>query len=92
MIDYQTLTFDYARCSEQTPDAQASVRPVVVVGAGPVGLATAIDLARQGVQVVLVDDDCTLSTGSRAIPASSRAARAMPASRGSRRRSTRPSV
>jgi len=67
MIDYQTLTFDYARCSEQTPDAQASVRPVVVVGAGPVGLATAIDLARQGVQVVLVDDDCTLSTGSRAI-------------------------
>jgi len=67
MIDYQTLTFDYARCSEQTPDAPASVRPVVVVGAGPVGLATAIDLARQGVQVVLVDDDCTLSTGSRAI-------------------------
>ncbi|HKR38750.1 MAG TPA: FAD-dependent oxidoreductase, partial [Paraburkholderia sp.] len=67
MIDYQTLTFDYARCSEQTPDAAACVRPVVVVGAGPVGLATAIDLARQGVQVVLVDDDCTLSTGSRAI-------------------------
>ncbi|MEM5316733.1 FAD-dependent oxidoreductase [Paraburkholderia sp. JHI869] len=67
MIDYQTLTFDYARCSEQTPDAAACVRPVVVVGAGPVGLATAIDLARQGVHVVLVDDDCTLSTGSRAI-------------------------
>jgi 3-(3-hydroxy-phenyl)propionate hydroxylase len=67
MIDYQSLTFDYARCSEQAPDAPASVRPVVVVGAGPVGLATAIDLAQQGVQVVLVDDDCTLSTGSRAI-------------------------
>ncbi|MEX3977617.1 FAD-dependent oxidoreductase [Paraburkholderia sp. EG287A] len=67
MIDYQTLTFDYARCSEQTPDAAACVRPVVVVGAGPVGLATAIDVARQGVPVVLVDDDCTLSTGSRAI-------------------------
>ena len=67
MINYQTLTFDYVRCSEQAPDASASVRPVVVVGAGPVGLATAIDLARQGVQVVLVDDDCTLSTGSRAI-------------------------
>ena len=67
MIDYQTLTFDYARSSDQAPDAPASVRPVVVVGAGPVGLATAIDLARQGVPVVLVDDDCTLSTGSRAI-------------------------
>ncbi|MES2069330.1 MAG: FAD-dependent oxidoreductase, partial [Pseudomonadota bacterium] len=36
-------------------------------GAGPVGLATAIDLAQQGIDVVLVDDDCTLSSGSRAI-------------------------
>jgi len=67
MIDYQTLTFEYARCSEQSPDAAACVHPVVVVGAGPVGLATAIDLAQHGLPVVLVDDDCTLSTGSRAI-------------------------
>lgn len=67
MIDYQTLTFEYTRCSEQHPDAAAGVRPVVVVGAGPVGLATAIDLAQHGLPVVLVDDDCTLSTGSRAI-------------------------
>ncbi|MBB3260226.1 3-(3-hydroxy-phenyl)propionate hydroxylase [Paraburkholderia bannensis] len=66
MIDYQSLTFDYARCHEQG-DGVKTVRPVVVVGAGPVGLATAIDLAQQGVHVVLVDDDCTLSTGSRAI-------------------------
>ncbi|MFX1674345.1 FAD-dependent oxidoreductase [Paraburkholderia sp. A2WS-5] len=67
MIDYQTLTFEYTRCSEQRPDAAACVHPVVVVGAGPVGLAAAIDLAQHGVPVVLVDDDCTLSTGSRAI-------------------------
>ncbi|QBR00366.1 FAD-dependent oxidoreductase [Paraburkholderia pallida] len=67
MIDYQTLTFEYTRCSEQSPDAAACVHPVVVVGAGPVGLATAIDLAQHGLPVVLVDDDCTLSTGSRAI-------------------------
>ena len=40
---------------------------VLVVGAGPVGLATAIDLAQQGVQVVLLDDDDVLSSGSRAI-------------------------
>jgi 3-(3-hydroxy-phenyl)propionate hydroxylase len=66
MIDYQSLTFDYARCHEQG-DGEKNVRPVVVVGAGPVGLATAIDLAQQGIKVVLVDDDCTLSTGSRAI-------------------------
>jgi 3-(3-hydroxy-phenyl)propionate hydroxylase len=40
---------------------------VIVVGAGPVGLAAAIDLAQRGVPVVLLDDDDTLSTGSRAI-------------------------
>jgi 3-(3-hydroxy-phenyl)propionate hydroxylase len=43
------------------------VHPVVVVGAGPVGLATAIDLAQRGIDVVLVDDDDSLSSGSRAI-------------------------
>ena len=31
--------------------------PVVVVGAGPVGLTLAIDLAQRGVPVVLLDDD-----------------------------------
>ncbi|KAA6129314.1 FAD-dependent monooxygenase [Cupriavidus cauae] len=48
-------------------DVQAPLRPVVVIGAGPVGLATAIDLAQQQVPVVLLDDDCTLASGSRAI-------------------------
>ncbi len=41
--------------------------PVVVVGAGPVGLVTAIDLARHGTPVLLLDDDDRLATGSRAI-------------------------
>jgi 3-(3-hydroxy-phenyl)propionate hydroxylase len=67
MTDYQTLTFDYTRSSDQNGNARANVHPVVVIGAGPVGLAAAIDLAKHGVNVVLVDDDCTLSTGSRAI-------------------------
>ncbi|WP_174442446.1 FAD-dependent oxidoreductase [Paraburkholderia acidipaludis] len=70
MIDYQALTFEYERCDEQGAGAEGAdkrLHPVAVVGAGPVGLATAIDLAQQGVSVVLVDDDCTLSTGSRAI-------------------------
>ncbi len=66
-IDYQRLTFAYQPCAEQQPGHAGSAHPVIVVGAGPVGLATAIDLAQQGVPVVLVDDDCTLSTGSRAI-------------------------
>ncbi len=41
--------------------------PAVVVGAGLVGLTLALDLAQQGVPVVVVDEDDTVSTGSRAI-------------------------
>ncbi|CAJ0741423.1 FAD-dependent oxidoreductase [Ralstonia mannitolilytica] len=65
--DFQNRVFTYAPCAEQQPGCTAEARPVVIVGAGPVGLATAIDLAQQGVPVVVLDDDCTLSTGSRAI-------------------------
>src|SRR6516164_4239782 len=65
-IDYQSLVFDYKRSSDQ--DASRPARhPVVIVGAGPVGLSVAIDLAQQGEQVVLLDDDDRLSNGSRAI-------------------------
>jgi 3-(3-hydroxy-phenyl)propionate hydroxylase len=63
---YQQVVYDYVRSPDQ--DAVKPVRrPVVIVGAGPVGLTAAVDLARQQVPVVLLDDDCTLSTGSRAI-------------------------
>ncbi|RDU97315.1 FAD-dependent oxidoreductase [Trinickia dinghuensis] len=67
--DYQTLRFDYCAAAEQASGAGAArrIHPVVVVGAGPVGLATAIDLAQRAIDVVLVDDDDSLSTGSRAI-------------------------
>jgi 3-(3-hydroxy-phenyl)propionate hydroxylase len=41
--------------------------PVVVVGAGPVGLSMAIDLAQQGQPVVLLDEDDTVSLGSRGL-------------------------
>ncbi|MBN3778654.1 FAD-dependent oxidoreductase [Burkholderia sp. Ac-20345] len=65
-VDYQKLSFPFRRAAEQDEDRQI-VHPVVVVGAGPIGLATAIDLAQQGIRVVLLDNDNTLSTGSRAI-------------------------
>jgi FAD binding domain len=65
-IDYQSLVFAYSRSADQDAGIPARHR-VVVVGAGPVGLATAIDLAQQGISVLLLDDDNRLSTGSRAI-------------------------
>lgn len=65
-VDYQKLVFDYKRHADQGASPPAR-HPVVVVGAGPVGLSLAIDLAQQGVRVVLLDNDNSLSTGSRAI-------------------------
>jgi 3-(3-hydroxy-phenyl)propionate hydroxylase len=66
-IDYQGLRFDYRPAAEQSSGAAVRLHPVVIVGAGPVGLTTAIDLAQRGIEVVLVDEDDSLSTGSRAI-------------------------
>jgi 3-(3-hydroxy-phenyl)propionate hydroxylase len=64
--DFQQRRFAYQRCADHDSPAPAR-HPVVVVGAGPVGLATAIDLAQQGVRVLVLDDDDCLSSGSRAI-------------------------
>lgn len=41
--------------------------PVIVVGAGPVGLAAAIDLGLHGVETLVLDQDDRFSEGSRAI-------------------------
>lgn len=58
--------YPYRRSPDQ--DSKTAIRhPVVVVGAGPVGLAAAIDLAQQNVPVVLLDDNDSVGSGSRAI-------------------------
>ena len=62
-IDYQSLQLQYVPV---TADAPAHF-PVIVVGAGPVGMSLALDLAQRGHDVLLLDDDNTLSIGSRAI-------------------------
>ena len=63
---FETPLYPYKRCADQ--DAAAPVRhPVVVVGAGPIGLAAAIDLAQHNVPVVVLDENDKVSWGSRAI-------------------------
>jgi 3-(3-hydroxy-phenyl)propionate hydroxylase len=47
--------------------AQARRHPVVVVGAGPVGLVLAIQLAAHGVKAVVVESEAQVSGGSRAL-------------------------
>ncbi|HEV2608880.1 MAG TPA: FAD-dependent oxidoreductase [Noviherbaspirillum sp.] len=64
--DYQHIEFDYAGPLPHNSGSEA-VHPVIVVGAGPVGLTAAIDLAQQGIRTILLDDDNKLSVGSRAI-------------------------
>ena len=58
--------YGYVRSPDQ--DARTTVRhPVVVVGAGPVGLTVSLDLAQRGLPVVLLDDADRIGEGSRGI-------------------------
>src|SRR5436305_4105816 len=60
--------FGYRRHPDQDrPGANLAEYPIVVVGAGPVGLSLAIDLAQRGQGVVLLDDADRIGEGSRAI-------------------------
>src|SRR6516162_6392750 len=60
--------FGYRRHADQDRSGgDVAEHPVVVVGAGPVGLSLAIDLAQRGQAVVLLDDADRIGEGSRAI-------------------------
>jgi 3-(3-hydroxy-phenyl)propionate hydroxylase len=62
--------FDYRHYPLRVPrlvDGVDPVRhPVAIVGAGPIGLVLALDLARHGVRSVLIEADDTVTYGSRA--------------------------
>jgi 3-(3-hydroxy-phenyl)propionate hydroxylase len=60
--------FGYRRHPDQDrAAANVAEHPVIVVGAGPVGLSLSIDLAQRGESVVLLDDADRIGEGSRAI-------------------------
>ena len=63
---YSYPKYEYVQSPEQK-SGETRRYPVVVVGAGPVGLAAAIELAQTGVHVVVLDDDDTVSVGSRGV-------------------------
>ncbi len=66
MSHYTPKRFVYRRPAELTGNATGRAR-VAIVGAGPVGLAAAIDLALHGIPCVVLDDNDVVSQGSRAI-------------------------
>ena len=63
---YTNPVYPYLRSVDQDAGAPAH-HPVIVVGAGLVGLTVAVDLASRGIASVVLDDNDTVSHGSRAI-------------------------
>jgi 3-(3-hydroxy-phenyl)propionate hydroxylase len=68
--ELDSLYFDYPRYSFISPpelDGDSHRYPVVIAGAGPVGLTAALELGRRGIPCVVLDAKDTLNDGSRAL-------------------------
>lgn len=65
-------TYPFTRPPE-LDSAERTRVPVIIVGAGPIGLAMGLDLDLQGIPNIILDDDNKVSIGSRAICWSKRA-------------------
>ncbi len=63
---YTYPKYPYTRPPELS-GAAAKRSPVIVVGAGPVGMAAALDCKLHGIPVIVLDDDDTVSVGSRGL-------------------------
>lgn len=63
---YQYKKFPYAPAPE-LQGGTSQRHTLIVIGCGPVGLAAAIDARQHGIPVLLLDDDDTVSVGSRGL-------------------------
>ncbi len=66
MARYEYKPFPYRKPPELA-GGRSRRWPVLIVGAGPIGLSAAIDLALHGIACVVLDDNNVVSRGSRAI-------------------------
>lgn len=65
-----SLYFDYPEYAFSRPaelDGETAQHALVIVGAGPIGLTAALELARHGIKSIVLDDKNTVNEGSRAI-------------------------
>ncbi len=63
---YTYPEFAYVQSPEQR-SGELKRHAVVIIGAGPIGMTQALDLAQRGVPSVVLDDNNTVSIGSRAV-------------------------
>jgi len=63
---YTYPQFNYRQSAEQK-EGRLARHPVVIIGAGPIGLTTALECAYRGQPAVIIDDNNTVSIGSRAV-------------------------
>jgi 3-(3-hydroxy-phenyl)propionate hydroxylase len=60
-------SFIYERFAPILPKDKHSRHPVAIAGGGPIGLATALGLAKQGIASIVIEADNSVCEGSRAI-------------------------